>query len=162
MPVGIDRSVERHAETYGVPAQLVRAVIQAESAGNPFAVSSKGAQGIMQLMPATSRRFDVRDPMNPDQNIEGGVRYLSWLLDRYRGNTSLAVAAYNAGEGAVEKHGGVPPYRETRAYVRKVMGLSRETGTTRRLPAPKSPDGVTEPSPIEVVRGSGGSLVFQN
>src|SRR5262245_56345566 len=128
----IDRSVAVHSSRYGVSQNLVRAVIEAESGGNPIAVSSKGAKGIMQLMPATARRFQVSDPLDPDQNIEGGVKYLSYLLDLYGGDTTLAVAAYNAGEEAVRRHGGIPPYRETKDYVRKVLGMAGgNTGRAR-------------------------------
>lgn len=108
---------------YGVEEALVRAVIHAESAFNPAAVSHAGAQGLMQLMPATARRFGVTDSFSPSENIRGGTQYLAWLLDRFHGDITLAVAAYNAGEGAVDRHGGVPPYRETKGYVKKINEL---------------------------------------
>ncbi len=119
----IDKYVRETAERYEVDPLLVRSVIQVESNYNPLAVSPKGAQGLMQLMPGTARRFAVKDSMNPWENIDGGVRYLKYLLtlfgDRQAPET-LALAAYNAGEGAVMRHGGVPPYRETTQYVQKV------------------------------------------
>ncbi|HEX8986013.1 MAG TPA: lytic transglycosylase domain-containing protein [Bryobacteraceae bacterium] len=119
----IDRYVAETAARYDVDPLLVRSVIQVESDGDPLAVSSKGAQGLMQLMPQTARRFAVKDSFDPAQNIDGGVRYLKYLLTRFGDRQTpeaLALAAYNAGEGAVMKHGGVPPYPETTQYVRKV------------------------------------------
>lgn len=155
----LDRSVVRHAKTYGVSQNLVRAVIQAESGGNPTALSPKGAQGVMQLMPATARRFAVSDPWDPDQNIEGGVRYLSHLLDLYNGDTTRALAAYNAGEGAVDRYGGVPPYRETRDYVRKVLQLSGSSkGRVRKAPAAEA----AAPSNVRMIRGADGTLRLEN
>jgi hypothetical protein len=116
---------DRHAETHAINPALVRAVIQAESAWNTRAVSPKGALGLMQLMPQTATELGVVDPFDPAQNIKAGVRYLKRLLDRYDGSAELALAAYNAGPGAVDKYGGtVPPYRETRAYVRKIVSVT--------------------------------------
>lgn len=115
---------DRHAETHAINPALVRAVIQAESAWNTRAVSPKGALGLMQLMPETATELGVVDPFDPAQNIRAGVRYLKWLLDRYDGNAELALAAYNAGPGAVDKYGKVPPYRETQAYVRKIVSVT--------------------------------------
>jgi soluble lytic murein transglycosylase-like protein len=103
----------------------VRAVVQVESAFNPYALSPKGAQGLMQLMPATARQFGVTNAYNPAQNVKAGVAYLRQLLDRYGGNEELALAAYNAGPGAVAKYGErVPPYRETRNYVTRISELA--------------------------------------
>ncbi|MDG2526183.1 lytic transglycosylase domain-containing protein [Stenotrophomonas sp. HITSZ_GD] len=112
------------AREYGVEEAVVRAIIHAESAYNPTALSRAGAQGLMQLMPATARRFGVSDSFDASQNIRGGVQYLSWLLKRFNGNLQLAAAGYNAGEGAVDRHGGVPPYSETQRYVQRVGVLA--------------------------------------
>nr|WP_320132794.1 transglycosylase SLT domain-containing protein [uncultured Holophaga sp.] len=117
--------VDEIAATQGVDPFLARAIIQAESAFNYKARSHVGALGLMQLMPATAQRFGVLDPFDPRQNITGGTKYLRWLLDRFKGDTTKVVAAYNAGEGAVDKYGGIPPYSETRAYVPKVLDLYR-------------------------------------
>src|SRR5881397_167575 len=108
---------------YGVPERLVQAVIRVESAFNPKAVSVKGAQGLMQLMPETASMLGVRNSFDPRQNIDGGVRHLRGLIDRFGNDLKLALAAYNAGEQAVLNHRGIPPYAETRDYVTKVLGL---------------------------------------
>ena len=112
------------ARQYGVEEAVVRAIIHAESSFNPMALSHAGAQGLMQLMPATARRFGVTDSYDASQNIKGGVQYLAWLLKRFNGNLTLAAAGYNAGEGAVDRHGGVPPYQETQRYVARVGVLA--------------------------------------
>ncbi|MEX1127403.1 MAG: lytic transglycosylase domain-containing protein [Vicinamibacterales bacterium] len=111
----------QHSAAHNVRADLVRAVIQAESAFNPRARSHKGAMGLMQLMPATAAELGVTDPYDPHQNIGGGVAYLKSLLLKYSHNEELALAAYNAGPGAVEKYGTVPPYRETRNYIARIQ-----------------------------------------
>lgn len=112
-------------ERFGVDPALVRAIMHAESWFNPLAVSHAGAQGLMQLMPATQRQYGVADPFDPQQNIIGGVHYLADLLQRFEGDWQLAVAAYHAGETAVDRHGGVPPFSETREYLRRV-GILRD------------------------------------
>ncbi len=118
------------ARDYGVDEAIVRAIIHAESAFNPNALSRVGAQGLMQLMPPTARRFGVSNAFDAGQNIRGGVQYLAWLLKRFNGNLTLAAAGYNAGEGAVDKYKGVPPYNETRRYVERVGVLAeRYRGT---------------------------------
>jgi len=116
---------ERYSRAHRLSPALVKAVIRAESNGDVRAVSPKGAQGAMQLMPFTSRRFRVADPFDPIENIEGGVKYLKELLGAFGGNVIHAVAAYNAGPAAVRKYGGVPPYQETRRYVKRVMDYYR-------------------------------------
>jgi soluble lytic murein transglycosylase-like protein len=109
---------------FGVEEAILRAIMHAESSYNPMALSHAGAQGLMQLMPATARRFGVTDSYNAGQNIRGGAQYLAWLLKRFNGNLTLAAAGYNAGEGAVDRHGGVPPYKETQRYVQRVAVLA--------------------------------------
>jgi Transglycosylase SLT domain len=116
--------IREAASQFGVEEAVVRAVIHAESAYRPNAISRAGAQGLMQLIPATASRFGVSDPFDPGQNIRGGVRYLAWLMKRYESNLTLVAAAYNAGEGAVDRNGGVPPYSETQRYVQRVGQLA--------------------------------------
>lgn len=125
---GMKSLVEETAKQYELSPELVDSVIQVESNYNPYAVSPKGAQGLMQLMPATARRFGVKNSFDPKDNIEGGVRYLKFLKETFN-DERLAIAAYNAGEGAVQKYGNVPPYQETMNYVAKV---GRKYGQSRR------------------------------
>lgn len=117
---GYEQLISTHASAHGISADLVRAVIQAESAFNPWARSVKGAMGLMQLMPETAANYGVVNAYDPADNIRAGVSYLKSLLTRYSNNQELALAAYNAGPGAVEKYGAVPPYRETRNYVAQI------------------------------------------
>jgi soluble lytic murein transglycosylase-like protein len=123
------------ARRHDLSPDLVRAVIQVESAWNPRATSVKGAMGLMQLMPETAAQYGVDDPYDPHQNVRAGVAYLRTLIDRFDGRTELALAAYNAGPGAVERYGRtVPPYRETRSYVRKIVSVTEvRTGPHRRI-----------------------------
>jgi len=122
-PESIGARAARLARELDVEPGLVAAVIAVESSGDPFAVSSKGAAGLMQLMPATARSLGVKDVFDPDDNLRGGITHLKGLLARYHGDYGLALAAYNAGQGAVKKHKGIPPYRETTDYVVKVLKL---------------------------------------
>ncbi|GAA0786828.1 lytic transglycosylase domain-containing protein [Marinobacterium sediminicola] len=127
-PLFTDRyreTIDDIAARHGVDKALVRAIIHAESAFNAQARSRVGAQGLMQLMPQTATELGVSNPFDPEQNVDGGVRYLAMLLERYNKNTRLATAAYNAGPGAVQEYGGVPPYAETQAYVKRVAILHR-------------------------------------
>ncbi len=126
--------VERLAPAFGLDPDLVMAIIAVESGFNPQSVSGKNARGLMQLIPATAQRFNVRDSFNPEQNIRGGMAYLRWLLANFRGDVTLVAAAYNAGEQAVQRYGGVPPYAETRDYVLKVKRLYRRS--FHDIPAP--------------------------
>ncbi len=157
-----DQHIAAATSAYGVSLDLVRAIIQVESDYDHLARSSKGAQGLMQLMPATAERFGVGDPFDPRQNIFGGVQYLRILLDMFGGDIVLAAAAYNAGENAVIRYSGVPPYRETRNYVEKVQALlgnavSAVASMTSYVPGPALVSGkqnATAPPPRPLARAS--------
>lgn len=115
--------IEEISKEHDIDSSLVKAIVKVESNFNPRAVSPKGAQGLMQLMPKTAQRFQVHDVFNPEDNVQGGIRYLKLLTERYEGRFDLILAAYNAGEEAVEKYGGIPPYHETIDYILKVLKL---------------------------------------
>jgi soluble lytic murein transglycosylase-like protein len=140
--------VDRVAVEQALPPELIHSVIQVESGYNPYAVSPKGALGLMQLIPATARRFGVSDAFDPVENIRGGAAYLKYLLGLYGGNRTLALAAYNAGEGAVARYGDVPPFQETRNYVKLVA--NRLAGQAVRPAAPPVP--AAEVKPVEAAQ----------
>ena len=130
--------IKEAADRYGVAEDLIAAVIEAESQFNPRAVSNRGAQGLMQLMPDTAASLGVEDPFSPRENIHGGVRHLRSLMDRFDNNVPLALAAYNAGHVAVIHHGGIPPYPQTRAYVSRILRQLKRNDANR-LPGPTRP-----------------------
>lgn len=156
---GAEKMVREAAERHSVDPALVRAVIETESNWNPGARSRKGAVGLMQLIPTTAQRFGVHDAYNPKQNVDAGVRYLKVLLERYNGNLDLALAAYNAGEGAVDRAHGVPAYRETRDYVHKVQNAYNRVSSGRM----ENPYNYTRASQIHrEVDTTSGRIVFTN
>ena len=161
-PRGINETVDAIAATQSLPPQLVHSVIQVESNYNPLAVSAKGAQGLMQLMPDTARRFGVANSFDPVDNIQGGTRYLRYLVDLYKGDYNLALAAYNAGEGAVDKYGAVPPYPETINYLAQVgrEWQKNPVAAAAPAPAPAKTDVPTGPAPIQEVVGSDGTVRY--
>ncbi len=132
-PVPFQQEIADASMRQGVDARLVEAVIATESAFDPRALSTKGAQGLMQLMPDTADRFGVANPWDPKQNIAGGTAYLRWLIDEFNGDPRRVLAAYNAGEGAVTRYGGVPPYPETRGYIDRVLAYYRGLGGNSAL-----------------------------
>jgi soluble lytic murein transglycosylase-like protein len=161
-PLAFAGMVDRIAEQHEVDRDLVHSVIRVESNYNPLAVSSKGALGLMQLVPSTARRFGVSDTFNPAENVEGGVRYLKYLLDHYNGDRRLALAAYNAGEGTVQRYGGVPPYPETRSYVFRVgkaLGEIKEAKKVRMADAtPEPSDGF---NPVRTFMDAMGRMYYK-
>ena len=150
----IDRYIDEAAARHHVDPNLVRALVKVESNFNPRAVSPKGAMGLMQLMPETARKYDVRNPFDAAQNVEAGVRHLKGLLENYGGDVSLSLAAYNAGEGAVQRSRGIPPYTETRNYVKRITTLMG-SGPDRAAVSSLS-------IPIQVSRDARGRLVITN
>jgi soluble lytic murein transglycosylase-like protein len=148
----IDQAIEAAASKHNVDPNLVRALVKVESNFNPTAVSRKGAMGLMQLMPSTARELNVSNPFDPTQNVDAGVRHLKKLLENFNGDVSLSLAAYNAGQGAVQRNGGVPPFAETRNYVRRITNLY---GNGLQLSGPIR-------APIHVTRDQHGVLTFTN
>jgi len=128
-----DKLVFSKSDKYNVEPSLVSAMIQVESNWNYKVVSRSGAIGLMQLMPATAKAMDVKDPLNPEENIEGGIKYLRYLLDRFNGDLTLAVAAYNAGPTRVRKYNGIPPIKETRQYVKRVLTIYNTKGLNNKI-----------------------------
>ncbi|MEK6568708.1 MAG: lytic transglycosylase domain-containing protein [candidate division NC10 bacterium] len=168
----IDGLIEAFAAEHSIDSALIRAVIRAESNFNHRAVSRKGAQGLMQLMPATIWRLSVGDAFDPHENIGAGVRYLRKLLDQFQGDLTLALAAYNAGENAVLRYSGVPPYQETREYVRKVLSLYRRTrgepsrirvasAVSRAAESPPPPPPPPPPALYKALEASG-TILYSN
>jgi Transglycosylase SLT domain len=153
---GVEKIVREAADRHRVDPALVRAVIETESNWNPKAWSHKGAGGLMQLIPTTAQKYGASDVFNPQQNIDAGVKHLKWLLERYNGNLDLALAAYNAGEGAVDRVHGVPAYRETRDYVQKVQNAYFRPGSGRL------PDAYVNPHAIHRDVTSDGRIIFTN
>jgi len=144
-PTGIDEAVDRIAAQHQISPELIHSVIKVESNYNTYAVSPKGAQGLMQLIPSTARRFGVSNSFNPVENIQGGAKYLKYLLDLYGGNYPLALAAYNAGEGAVARYGGVPPYTETQNYLQSVH---KQLEQAKKVEAAKPKVPEVKPAPV--------------
>lgn len=154
-PEALDRLIRDVARETDLSPELIRAVVAVESGFDPLAVSHKGAQGLMQLMPATAEAYGVDDAHDPRGNLEAGARHLRDLLRQYRGDLGLALAAYNAGPEAVRRHGGIPPYRETRQYVARVMALYEEARTA-------TPPAERDPRQVYSYRDARGNLVLSN
>jgi soluble lytic murein transglycosylase-like protein len=150
---GLEALVREVSSEHGIDPRLADAVVQVESGYDPRAVSRRGALGLMQLMPETARRLDVSNPFDPEQNVRGGMREFARLVNRYSGRLPLALAAYNAGEGAVTRYRGIPPYAETRTYVTRIMTIY--TGRPYRLPSFRI-------SPVRMVRDESGQVVITN
>jgi len=153
---GVEKIVREAADRHSVDPALVRAVIETESNWNPRAYSRKGAGGLMQLIPTTAQRYGANDVFNPQQNIDAGVKHLKRLLERYSGNLDLALAAYNAGEGAVDRAHGIPAYRETQNYVQKVQNAYFRPGSGRL------PDAFVNPHAIHRDVAADGRIIFTN
>src|SRR5207302_2073931 len=153
---GVEKLVREAADRHRMDPALVRAVIETESNWNPRAYSRKGAGGLMQLIPTTAQRYGAYDLFNPQQNIDAGVKHLKWLLERYNGNLNLALAAYNAGEGAVDRAHGIPAYRETRNYVQRVQDAYFRPGSGRLA------DAFINPRAIHRDVTPSGRIIFSN
>jgi len=147
--------VQTISREHGVDPKLVDALVRVESSYDPNAVSRRGAMGLMQLMPATAKRLNVDDPFDPEKNIRGGVKEFSRLVDQYSGNLQFALAAYNAGEGAVARYRGVPPYAETRNYVSRILTIY--TGQSYRMGSSYRPA-----RPVKMVRDRNGTTLITN
>lgn len=156
-PRSLARVIRETADRYGVPERLVLAVIRTESGFNPWAVSPKGARGLMQLMPQTANVLGVRNVFDPAENIDGGVRHLRALMERFGHDLRLALAAYNAGEGAVTHHRGVPPYAETQDYVQKVLALFNGSAPAESVTA-----AAQAPAPTYRLVTGDGTVVYTN
>jgi hypothetical protein len=152
IPADIDKLVEQTASRYQVDPDLIRAVIRVESGYDPKAVSSKGAMGLMQLIPATAQRFGVTNPFDPQQNIEGGVNYLKHLLELFGGDLNLSLAAYNAGEHTVQRLGGIPAIPETQDYVRKITNIYQPGGQPPPAPSLSKKGVIPEPPKAPITR----------
>jgi hypothetical protein len=153
--------INKKAKENDVDPSLITAVIKAESNGNPRAVSRKGAKGLMQLMPETANDMQVKNPFDPKENIDGGTRYLRYLIERFNGNLTLALAAYNAGARTVEKHGSVPPIAETKHYVRKVLALYKGK-TDIHFPGSNNSNKMKKSEPIYKIVMDDGTVLFTN
>jgi len=136
IPSHYNKIIHSKSRKYNVEPSLVKAVIKIESDGNSAAVSRKGAMGLMQLMPSTAKEMNVKNPFNPEENIEGGTRYLRYLLDKFNGDLTLALAAYNAGPKTIEKFGGMPPIQETRQYVRQILSIYSGNNSSHEMSTP--------------------------
>lgn len=156
--------VQKAASKYDIDSALINAVIKTESNGNHRAISRKGAIGLMQLMPTTANDMNVRNPFNPEENIEGGTKYLRAMIEKFNGDLTLALAAYNAGPGTVEKYRSVPPISETRDYVRKVYSLykGRQNYTTTGISAKGEQPAQAKQAPIYKVTLDDGTILFTN
>ena len=152
--------VQKAAQKYDIEPELIHAVIRTESNGNHRAVSKKGAIGLMQLMPSTANDMNVGNPFNPEENIEGGTRYLKYLIEKFNGNLTLALAAYNSGPKTVEKYGNVPPITETRQYVNKVFSLYN--GKKQYALSGPSESYEEKPAPIYKIVLDDGTILFTN